>query len=376
MIADSDRSGFALNLKLTNIIQSLFRCPYFGAGRIPIETGGRVKAVIFDEVGLPTEVLKLAEVEIREMGDDDVLVRMLASPINPGDFLFIQDLYPEPKKPRFPRQIGGNYGAGIVEKAGKNTTLDRGALVFVTYYDTWSEYAVAPARWLIPLASGYPIQKAAQFMNLITGWDLLEESGVQPGQWLLLTAGNSSIATIVSQFAARRGVKVISVVRTARGDMDMAAFGVTQLIDLSKSGTNLGELIADLTHGLGTNAVIDCVGGALFGDLVRLLAMGGQAIVYGGYREDRFELHNFDLLMKGAAIRSYIYRYFFSPPRREDLSLLQRIAESAQPEEFRMPIGGTHGLDDFKRAITESFKRPEQGKRLFEMSHGYRSIGQ
>jgi len=69
-----------------------------------------MRAVVFDKVGPPTEVLRLADVVIPEIGDDEVLVEMLAAPINPGDFLFIQNLYPEPKKPHFPEQIGGNYG--------------------------------------------------------------------------------------------------------------------------------------------------------------------------------------------------------------------------------------------------------------------------
>src|SRR5438309_7527778 len=116
-----------------------------------------MKAVVFDEVGLPTSVSRLTEIAIREIAEDEVLVKMLESPINPGDFLFIQGLYPEPKKPRFPQQIAGNYGAGIVEKAGKNTTLQPGTLVSVTYYNTWAEYAVVPEQWVIPLTADYPV---------------------------------------------------------------------------------------------------------------------------------------------------------------------------------------------------------------------------
>ena len=37
-----------------------------------------MKAVVFDEIGLPTDVLALADVEVGEIGDDEVLVRMLA----------------------------------------------------------------------------------------------------------------------------------------------------------------------------------------------------------------------------------------------------------------------------------------------------------
>lgn len=82
-----------------------------------------MKAVVFDQIGPPVDVLRLANVEIPRIRENEVLVRMLAAPINPGDFLFIQNLYTEPKKPPFPQQIAGNYGAGVVEKAGKKTGL-------------------------------------------------------------------------------------------------------------------------------------------------------------------------------------------------------------------------------------------------------------
>ena len=39
--------------------------------------------------------------------------------------------------------------------------------------------------WLISLPSTYPVEKAAQFVNLISAGDLLNESQVQPGQWLM-----------------------------------------------------------------------------------------------------------------------------------------------------------------------------------------------
>jgi NADPH2:quinone reductase len=61
-------------------------------------------------------------------------------------------------------------------------------------------------------------------------------------------------------------------------------------------------------------------------------------ILYGGYSPERFELHNFDLLMKGSAIKSYVYRYFFTPPQKEDAKLLREIVDIAGRPEFRVPL--------------------------------------
>jgi NADPH:quinone reductase-like Zn-dependent oxidoreductase len=186
-----------------------------------------MKAIVFDRIGPPLEVLQLRDVPVPEIRDNEVLVKMTAVSINPGDFLFIQNLYPDPKKPHFPQQIAGNHGV---------------------------------------------------------------------------------------------------------------------------------------------DGVIDCVGGALLGELIRCGASGGQVILYGGYRSERFELHNFDLLMKASVIKSYIYRYFFTPPQNDDAKLLREIVGIAGRPDFRVPVGGLHPLEQFRSAINETANHPERGKRFFLMS--------
>jgi NADPH:quinone reductase len=76
----------------------------------------------------------------------------------------------------------------------------------------------------MPLPADYPVEKAGQLVNLITAWDLLEESRVLPGQWLVLSAGNSTVATLVLQFAKAQGVKVISVVRRVSDRLDLGTW--------------------------------------------------------------------------------------------------------------------------------------------------------
>lgn len=327
-----------------------------------------MKAITFETIGEPLDVLEIHDVPIPAAGDDSVLVRMVAASINPGDFMFIQALYPEAKRPVFPRQIAGNHGAGIVEKAGKNVAIKVGTLVAFSHYDTWAEYAAIPAERLIPLPTSYPIEKAGQFMNFISAWDLLEMSGVQPGQWLALTAGNSTVSVMAAQFARRKGVKVIAIVRKAQPHQDLKTLGADEVIELSKREGNISDRIAEIAQGKCLTGVIDSVGGPLAGDLVRSLADGGRFVIYGGYSPEKFSIHNFDLLIKGAEIRTYIYRYFFDPPKAGDFPELGKIAELTEPAEFRVSVGGTYALDDFKAAIYETAHRPELGKRFFTMA--------
>ena len=51
-----------------------------------------MKAIVFDTIGSPRDVLYLDDIRLPRVGDDEVLVRMVSASINPGDFLFIENL--------------------------------------------------------------------------------------------------------------------------------------------------------------------------------------------------------------------------------------------------------------------------------------------
>jgi NADPH:quinone reductase-like Zn-dependent oxidoreductase len=324
-----------------------------------------MKAIVFDTIGPPLEVLQLREVPVPQIGDDEVLVRMVVASINPGDFLFIQSLYPDPKKPVFPQQIAGNHGAGIVEKVGRNVTVAPGTLVAFSYFNSWAEYAAVPAEWLMPLPADFPVEKAGQLVNFITAWDLLEESRVRPGQWLVLTAGNSTVATLVLQFARARNVKVISVVRRATERLDLKALGASEVIELGTLSGSVRDRIMGITENEGVHGIVDSIGGPVLGDLIRSVALGAQVIIYGGMSPDSFEVHNFDVLLNVIAIRSYAYRYFFDPPQQSDAGVLGDIARLSS--HFRAPVADMHPLEEFKIAIEDTIHRSEQGKHFFHL---------
>ncbi|MBE9461924.1 zinc-binding alcohol dehydrogenase family protein [Dyadobacter subterraneus] len=324
-----------------------------------------MKALIFDKIGIPQQVLYLAELPIPVIGDNDVLVRMVGASINPGDFLFIQNLYPEPKKPVFPHQVGGGHGAGTIEKVGKNVMLKPGAFVAFSYYNTWSEYVAVPAEYLIELPKDFPLEKAAQINNLVSAWDLLTDSGVEKGQWLALTAGNSSLSLIISQYAAQRGIKVVSIVRKQRPELGAQLTKATETIELSKLEGSLKDKIMAVTGGWGVNGIIDNVGGPQLADLIKSVAFGSKLIVNGGMSREKFELHNFDILMTNLTIQAHIYRYLFAPVQSSDFTMLSDIIEITKQPDFYVHIGGKHQLEDFRSAVEATIQNPEKGKRFF-----------
>src|SRR5437660_8281407 len=109
-----------------------------GAGEKPM-----MKAVIANEYGAP-EVLKFEEVPRPEPKEDEVLVRVIASGVNPADPLTVSGKYAREWDTHLPL-IPGYEIAGIVEKTGAQvTTLKKGDAVYgyPTFGGGWAEYVV------------------------------------------------------------------------------------------------------------------------------------------------------------------------------------------------------------------------------------------
>lgn len=97
-----------------------------------------------------------------------------------------------------------------------------GKLVSFFERNAWAEYIVAPKESIVILPDNFPIGKAVQFfLNPFTAWGLLEESKVNAGEWLLLTAANSTVSRLVIQLAKLREINVIAAVRTCHHTMKM-----------------------------------------------------------------------------------------------------------------------------------------------------------
>lgn len=72
-----------------------------------------IKRSVFYRLGEADEVVELIDIDREDPGDDKVLVKVKASPINPADFLRCRGQLGPVQS--FPSPVGGE-GVGIVEK--------------------------------------------------------------------------------------------------------------------------------------------------------------------------------------------------------------------------------------------------------------------
>ncbi|GHO86991.1 alcohol dehydrogenase catalytic domain-containing protein [Dictyobacter formicarum] len=126
-----------------------------------------MKAIQFTHYGEPAQVLTVQDLPLPEPGEGEVRVRILASPINPSDLLFVRGHYAG-VQPHFPSSVGFE-GVGIGDALGPQVHgLVPGQRIVVINGTggNWAEYVVAPAFSLLPVPDDLPdVQAATSIIN-------------------------------------------------------------------------------------------------------------------------------------------------------------------------------------------------------------------
>lgn len=266
-----------------------------------------MKTVLYERFGEPSDVLRVADVPLPEPGPGEVRVRMLLSPVNPSDFNMIRGTYneamhklpwnrgkdaaamsadPEGLRPAIvlPHTPGGD-GVGVVEKAGAGFLAGRlvGKRVAVIpgRHGNWREFNVVPARQAIPVGDGMPLEQAAAFfINPVTAYALTREVLRVPRRaWLLQTAAGSQVGRMVIRLGKKFGFKTLNVVRRSAQREALTALGADAVI--ATDTQDVADEVARFTDGRGVPFALDCVGGALFSQILTCLAPRGRLVTYG-----------------------------------------------------------------------------------------------
>jgi NADPH:quinone reductase-like Zn-dependent oxidoreductase len=213
-----------------------------------------MKAVVAHEYGAP-EVLKFEEVPRPEPKEDEALVRVIASGVNPADPLTLSGKYAREWGTHLPL-IPGYDIAGVVEKVGaKVTNLKAGDAVYgyPTFGGGWAEYvtvkewevAAKPKSLTFAEAAGVP-------MGALTAWQaLVDVAQLRAGQTILIHGGSGGVGSFAVQIAKARGARVIATASTANQDL-LKQLGADVAVDYTK--TKFEDVAKDV------DAVLDPVG--------------------------------------------------------------------------------------------------------------------
>ena len=203
-----------------------------------------MRAVVQTEFGGP-EVLRLVEVDRPVAGPGEVLVRVVASGVNPADAI-VRAGYPMLGEP--PLTLGWDV-SGVVEEVGPNAGYAVGDEVhgmpaFPRAANAYAEYVVARSDELAPKPAGLDqVHAAALPLAALTAWQAFAEADVQPGQRVLVHGAAGGVGHLAVQLAKALGAHVTALAG-ASGHEFVRDLGADEVIDYRT--TDFTTVLSDL----------------------------------------------------------------------------------------------------------------------------------
>ena len=245
-------------------------------------------------------------------GAEDCLIKIEAAGVNRADLLQREGNYPPP--PGCPEWMGLEISGTIVEvgaaAAEKSNWKVGDKVCALLGGGGYAEYANVKYDMLMPIpdscsmveAAGLPEAFATAYLNLFL------EGGAKAGDTLLMTGGNSGLASVTIRMAKAFGLRVITTVRSPEKAAAIADSGADLIVDTSKDDL-VQVLQAELDAGRGVDIAIDCIGGETMGKCLHCLNKGARWIMIAALGGQLTEVHLRNLYVKhiriiGSTLRS------------------------------------------------------------------------
>ncbi|EMR11311.1 hypothetical protein PNEG_00340 [Pneumocystis murina B123] len=311
------------------------------------------KAIVFSNYGNPSEVLQLHNYNIETNPLKPILVKFLASPINPSDINQIEGVYPE--KPSFTKDLGtdfpcsvaGNEGVvEIIENMDKKSEFKPGkrAIMKNPGFGTWRTHAIADPNDLLflDIDDVTAIQAATLSVNPCTAYCLLKNFyKLKPGDYFIQNGANSHVGQAAIQFGRIWGLNSINIIRNRSNIDKLKSFlydlGATHVItDIELANKEfMEELVKKCCGESGIPLGLNCVGGKSILDLARYIKPNGHIVTYGAMSRQPLLMSSGILIFKNVHLHGFwITKYNRTYPEKR-LKILNNILTYIKNKSFK-----------------------------------------
>ncbi len=322
-----------------------------------------MKAIVYTEYGSP-DVLHLAEVALPKQKDNEVLIRVHATPVNFGDLFARNFKSVTPRKFNMPiffwlparlafgwqkpkKNILGSEFAGVVEVVGTQVTHfkpgdqvygyrgpNMGAYAEYICLPEDSTLAIKPANMTFEEAAAVPY-------GALTALSLLRKVSLQPGQKVLINGASGGIGSAALQLAKYYGAEVTGVCSTPRVGF-VKALGADKVIDYTKEDfTRNGETY---------DVIVDILGKSSFGH-------GKQALKPNGvYLFVSFKIKQLAQMLWTKIVGGPKVICALSSEKPEDLEFITGLIEAGQ---YKIIIDKRYRMEQ----AAEAHQRAEAGQK-------------
>jgi trans-2-enoyl-CoA reductase len=315
--------------------------------------------------GNPADVLRVRETARPKPAEGDVLLEMLAAPINPADLNVIEGKYGE--LPTLPAVIG-NEGVGRVAALGSKVKgFSEGDLVLPMRRGTWAQFMLASAAESVRLPREMDVFQAAMLsVNPASAWGLLESFvNLREGEWVAQNAANSAVGRCVIQIARHRGWKTLNIVRRPEVAEDLRALGADAVFLESQ---NLRESSKDVCGMARPRLALNAVGGASALNLANALADRGIVVTYGAMGRQPLKIPNGLLIFRNLEFKGFwVSRWLNRLSSVQTGEMWSSLASLSLQGKLRIPVHRVYPLTELAAAVEEAGRQRRDGKVLLDL---------
>ena len=322
-----------------------------------------MKALLCTELGDP-ELLNVSEVDIPNLGDDEVLVKVEGAGVNFPDALLVQGKYQIVIDPPF---IPGNEICGVVESAGSNVSIPTGTKVIgLPPIGGFAEYVSINKNLIIPVNSDFDVLSGASLpINYGTSYYALKRRAkAVSGETVLILGASGGIGTASIQLSKIMGLNTICAVGSEEKEAYVRNLGADEVIRYDKE--DLKESAKSLTNGNGVDIVIDPVGGDATEQALRATAFNGRLLVIG-FANGQIPKISLNLtLVKGVSIVGVWWGRWTNTSPKETAEDFEELVGFVNSNQLEIEPKNIYTLEEASKALSNFLQRKNVGKTVIK----------
>ncbi|KAL7672145.1 hypothetical protein ACOME3_007039 [Neoechinorhynchus agilis] len=301
-----------------------------------------------------------------------VLLKLIASSINPADINVIQGKYghlPNASKvysKTLPEVIGNEAVFEVMDVGGKSDQIVAGDNVLLDNVGqgTWCSHLIANENHLIKVPKTLPLEiKSTLLVNPSTAFLLLREFvSLKPGDSVLINAPTTQVGRSAIQIARVRGLKSICVVRSKTDDEKQIEHLKPDVV-CTEEQLRIKNAWKDVGK---PKLALNCVGGKTATDMLRVLAHGGTMVTFGGLSMQPLTVPTGSLIFRDQKfVGFWLSTWRLTHGTMQFAKVIDEVAKMASEGKLEKPACKTFKLDDFQNALEYSVSRQRTEKCLF-----------
>ena len=317
--------------------------------------------------------LKVEKRKIRLPQDDEVLIKVIASPCNPSDIAFIQGGYnivkPLPAIPGF-------EGTGKVIKTGKFSEARRLMGKMVSFFSqdphggTWAEYVTTRARNCIITRNDLPPeQSACLFVNPLTAYALYDIVRKKKARSIIMNAAAGQIGIFIQKLARNDDITIINIVRKDKHIAYLKSLG--EKIVINQAEENFETTLWALSEDMQPSVALDAIAGEMTGKLFNNMPGGSEIITYGGLSGAQISgIDPLGLIFGRKKLSGFNLNDWLGKLSRSRLDeIATHLQELIIRQEIRTRVQAKSGLEDHNELLMKYMRNMSDGKVLFFPDH-------